>query len=193
MDKELFIETLDKGTHKLKLRNLLIDSCLKNPSYIRILLKNIQQINDKNSTFSARILELTCKQNLTIIIPYLDSFCNLLTEVKLEASIRACAKICELLMLNYFIKTNIFYSNSIQEKHLEKIIESGFDWMLSNQPTAIQAYTMHSLYLLGTKYDWIHPELVLILEKAIPTGSVGLVNRARKIIKAILTKKSFKL
>jgi len=193
MDKKLFIETLNKGTHKLKLRKLLIASCLKNPSYIPILLKNIQQVDDKNSTFSTRILELACKENLAIIIPYLDEFCKTLKLLKQEASIRACAKICELLMVANFTNHDKTYIASINHSHQEKIIETGFDWMISNQPTAIQAYTMHSLYLLGLKHDWIHPELVLILERAIPTGSIGLVNRARKIIKAIQAKKMFKL
>lgn len=193
MDKELFIETLNKGTHKLELRNLLIATCLKNPSYIPILLKNIEQVEDKNSTFSTRILELACKENLAIIIPNLDEFCEMLQLLKQEASIRACAKICELLMIANFTNNNKIYIASIKQQHQEKIIETSFDWMISSQPTAIQAYTMHSLYLLGTKHDWIHPELVLILERAIPTGSVGLVNRARKIIKAIQTNKRFKL
>ncbi len=193
MDKKLFIKTLNKGTNKLELRNLLIDSCLKNPAYISILLENTRQVDDKNATFSARILELTCKKNLAIIIPYLDEFCDTTPLLRKEASIRACAKIYELLMVAKFTKNDTLFKNSINNLYEEKIIETSFDWMISNQPTAIQAYTMHSLYLLGTKYDWIHPELVLILEKNIPTGSIGLVNRARKIIKAIQTKKRFKL
>ena len=193
MDKELFIETLGKGTNKLELRTLLINSCLKNPSYITILLENTQQVDDKNSSFSIRILELVCKEKLTLILPHLDIFTNLLSKLKQEASIRACAKICELLMAEYFVTKNSIFLSKITEKYLESITESGFDWLIDNQSTAIQAYMMYSLYLLGSKNEWIHPELVLILEKNIPTGSVGLVNRARKIIKAIETKKRFKL
>ena len=195
MDKELFIETLNKGTTKLELRNLLINSCLKNPSYLAILLENAQQVDDKNSTFSARILELTCKKKIAIIIPHLNEFCEMLKLLKQAASIRACAKICELLMLEYFSNKNIYFKNMISNLHEEKIIASGFDWMIDNQSTAIQAYTMHTLYLLGTKtkHDWIHPELALIIEKNIPSGSVGLVNRGRKVIKAIQTKTELKL
>jgi len=193
MDKELFIATVKKGTHKLELRELLINSCLKNTSYLTVLLKNMEQIHDKNATFSARILELTCQKDLSILTPYLDSFCNLLAKVKLDGSVRPCAKICELLMLEYFSKRNIYYKNKITKTHLEKITSAGFDWMIGNMPTAIQAYTMQTLYLIGTKYDWIHPELAQVIEKNIPTGSVGLVNRGRKVIKAIRTNTKLKL
>ena len=37
------------------------------------------------------------------------------------------------------------------------------------------------------------PELVQVIEKNIPTGSVGLVNRGRKVIRAIQTQTKLKL
>jgi len=193
MDKELFIATIKKGTHQLELRELLVNSCLKNTFYIVILLKNIEQINDKNSTFSARILELTCQKDLSILTPYLDSFCNLLAKVKLDGVVRPCAKVCELLMLEYFSKRNKNIYHKITKIHLKKITSAGFDWMIGNMPTAIQAYTMQTLYLIGTTSNWIHPELVQVIEKNIPTGSVGFVNRGRKVIKAIQTNTALKL
>ncbi len=195
MNKELFTATLKKKTNNLEIRYSLVNSCLKNTPYIAILLKNMQQVGDKNSTFSARILELSCHKNLDLIIPYLDTFCDLLSKVKLDGSVRPCAKVCELLMLEYFSikKKNLYYKNKITKTHLEKINTAGFDWMINNMPTAIQAYTMQTLYLIGTKYDWIHPELAQVIEKNIPTGSVGLVNRGRKVIKAIQTQTKLKL
>lgn len=44
---------------------------------------------------------------------------------------------------------------------------------------------MPTLYLLGTKIDWIHPELLLILKQNFQTGSVANQARARKIIRQI--------
>ena len=38
---------------------------------------------------------------------------------------------------------------------------------------------MNVLYLLGQDYDWIHPELVQLLEKGYATGSTGFKSRAR--------------
>ncbi len=193
MNKNTFIEILEKGSKKLEYRDLLINSCHKNPSLITVLLDNMSVVDDENSTFSARIFEITCKEHLEIVLPFLDIFCNLLGIVKLDGTIRPCSKICELLMISYFLRNNLYYRNLITDAHLEKIIEAGFDWMITDKPIAIQAYTMQTLYLLGTKYDWIHPELALIIEKEIPNGSTGYKNRGRKVLKAIETKTPLKL
>ncbi len=193
MDKQLFIEILEKGSNKLEHRNLLVSSCLKNPTWATILLDFMNTIDDENSTFPARILELSCKENLELVLPFLDEFCALLSKVKFDGTVRPCAKICELLMITFFLRNNIYYRNSITDIHLEKIIETGFDWMITDKSIAIQAYTMQTLYLLGTKYDWIHSELALIIEKNIPNGSTGYKNRGRKILKAIEPKTKLKL
>ena len=193
MDKSAFIKTLEKGNNKLENRNLLINSCLKDPTLISILLQNMRAVDDKNSTFSARILELTCKEKLDCIIPYFDPFTELLRNLKLEGSIRSSAKICELVIIVFFSTKNIYFKNKITEKQHKKIIEASFDWMIGTQKTAVKAYSMQTLYLLGTLYDWIHPELVLIIEKNIPKASVGFANRGRKVIKAIQTGMKLKL
>jgi len=193
MDKQLFTEVLEKGSNKLEHRSFLVKSCLKNPTLVAILLDFMSTIDDENSTFSARILELSCKENLELVLPFLDEFCALLSKVKFDGAIRPCAKICELLMITYFLRNNIYYRNSVTDIHLEKIIEAGFDWMITDKSIAIQAYTMQTLYLLGTKYDWIHSELALIIEKDIPTGSTGYKNRGRKVLRAIETETPLKL
>ena len=189
MKEATFISLLADDSERLKFRNELVEATLKNPQWVEILLTNMEAIDDANSNFSARILELACKDKLGLIVPYLDTYCDLLPKVKQGPVIRACAKICELLTLRYFKN----HSLPLKERHFEKIIEAGFDWMISDQKTAVKAYTMQTLYLLGLKYDWIHPELVLNIEKDIPTGTTGYVNRGRKIIKAIETKTKFKI
>ena len=65
--------------------------------------------------------------------------------------------------------------------------------MILNKSIAIQAHSMYALYLLGIKYNWIHPELALIIEKDIPNGSTGYKNRGRKVLKAIETNTRLKL
>lgn len=193
MNKTTFISLIEKDDNRLKYRDELVLATLNNPKYIEILLGNMEVIEGENSNFSSRVLELVCKEKLGLIILYIDKFCKLLPKVKQGAVIRACAKICELLILGYFNKNNIGYSSVLKEEHLEKIIEAGFDWMISDQKTAVKAYTMQTLYLLGTKYDWIHPELVINIEKDIPSATIGYVNRGRKVIKAIETKTRLKL
>jgi len=193
MDKVTFIKILEEGSHKLEYRDVLVKACLENTSWISILLNNMRSIHDENSNFSARTFELVCKKNLAVIIPHLDTFFELLPIVILDGVTRPCSKICELLMIEYFSKCNDQFLNSITTIHQEKIIEAGFDWMITNKPIAIQAYTMQTLYLLGTKYDWIHKELALLIEKDIPTGSTGYKNRGRKVLKAIETNTRLKL
>ena len=193
MDKQTFIKILKSDSEKLNYRDKLLYACIENPSWMSILMKNMANIECENSIFYARVFELVCKKDLELIIPYIDDFCNLLTKVKMHGVVRSCAKLCELMMIEYFVKNNILFHSSIQDKHLEKIIEAGFNWMITDQKIAVQAYTMQTLYLLGTKYDWIHIELALILEKNIPTGSTGYKNRGRKVLKAIETSTKLKL
>ena len=193
MDKETFLQILESDSQKLKFRDSLVKACLLNTSWASFLLTKMKSIDNENSSFSARILELSCKENLEIIIPFLDTFCKLLNKVKLNEVIRVCSKICELLMIEYFIKNNYKFTSSLQNEHFEKIIKAGFIWMITDQQIAIQAYTMQSLYLLGIKYDWIHNDLAIIIERNIPTGSTGYQNRGRKILKAIETDSNLKL
>jgi len=192
MDRSTFIQLLLNNQDKLKYRDTLVDACLEH-NYISILLDNMAKVHDEDSNFSARILELACKNKLEIIIPYLDTFCDLITKVKLNGVVRACAKICELMMIALLIKNDVHFNRSFKNDHLEKIVEAGFNWMITDQKIAVQAYTMYTLYLLGSKYDWIHHELVLNIEKNIPTGSTGYKNRGRKVIKAIKTNTTLRL
>ena len=193
MDKTTFLKIIASDTQKLKYRDILVNACLKNTSWTSFLLTNMQSVDNENSNVSARILELSCKENIEIIIPYLDFFCELLNKVKLNGAIRVCSKICELLMIEYFIKNNHKITDSLQNEHLEKIIEAGFIWMITDQQIAVQAYTMQALFLLGTKYDWIHNDLAIIIERNIPTGSTDYKNRGRKVLRAIETSTNLKL
>ena len=193
MDRNTFIELLNDDCVQLEDREKLLNTVLINHDWITILFKNINAVHTKQSYFSARTLELVSKRNLKLILSYLDEFCSLLPKIKLEGVIRSFAKIIELLTVRSFIKKDALYVERISNKHLDQFTESCFDWMITNKSIAIQAHSMYALYLLGTKNNWIHTELALILEKDIPTGSTGYKNRARKILKAIETKTPLKL
>lgn len=194
MDKIKFIKLLKSDSKLLEHRTLLVDAVLQNHDWVSILLNDVANINDKQSNFSARILELVCKRgNLELIIPYLDKFSALVPKIKYEGVIRSSAKIIELLTVVYFIKVNSVYRTHLKAIHLEQFTETCFDWMLTDKSIAIQAHSMYSLYLLGTQYNWIHPELTQIIERNLPNSSMGYKNRGEKIIKAIHSNKVFKL
>jgi hypothetical protein len=57
--------------------------------------------------------------------------------------------------------------------------------MINDEKIAPKAYAMNTLFLLGTDYDWIHPELALILERDFQMQSSGFKARARHILKKI--------
>ena len=193
MDKTKFIELLNNDSLQFEDRERLLNAVLINPHWIAVLLKNMNAVHDKQSYFSARTLELVCKRNLKLILPYLDTFCLLLPKIKLEGVIRSSAKMIELLTVDFFRGKEAINIEKINAKHLEQFTESCFDWMISGKSIAIQAHSMYALYLLGTTYDWIHSNLALIIEKDIPTGSTGYKNRGRKVLRAIETKTKLKL
>ena len=193
MDKTKFIEILNNDCIQFENREKLLNAVILNQDWIEILLENMSDFHNKKSNISARTLELAIKSNSKLILPYLDVFCELLPKIKLEGVIRSSAKIIELLTVEYFIKFTPIYTKNLKNKQLKIFTEACFDWMILNKSIAIQAHSMYALYLLGIKYNWIHPELALIIEKDIPNGSTGYKNRGRKELKAIETNTRLKL
>jgi hypothetical protein len=193
MDKVHFKYVLNNDSRDYSNRPLLADVVLKHPDWVLIVLEKMSDPENKHSDMSARVLELACKGNLSIIFLCLDEFSTLISKLKLDGSIRASAKIIELLMVEYFIKLNPLYIKSLNDNHLEQFTESCFDWMITDKSIAIQAHSMYSLYLLGTKYNWIHTELIQNIKKNLPRASVGYQNRGKKIINAIKTDRILKL
>jgi len=186
MDRLKFIDILQNNSRDYTLRKSLVNAVLQRKDWVEILLNDIKQFDNKQSNLSVRILELACKVDLTLLLPYIDEFCLLLPNIKLDGVTRSSAKLIELLMVRYFIKKDPMYIASLNNLHLEQFTESCFDWMISDRAIAIQAHSMYSLYLIGTKYDWIHIELKENINRKLPTSvSVGYQNRGKKIINAI--------
>lgn len=193
MDKQQFITLLSGKYRDYRDRIPITNAVLQNPEWIQILLDRMSKVNDKTSPFAARILESTCKQDLRVIVPHLEEFKNLIPNLRFDGSIRASAKIIELLCIEYFIKFNWIYRESLKDTYLEQFTESCFDWMITDKAIAIQAHSMYALYLLGIKFDWIHSELIQTINKSLSTGSTGYQNRGKKVIQAIKTDNLLKL
>jgi hypothetical protein len=66
--------------------------------------------------------------------------------------------------------------------HLEHMATSCFDWLIGDQKVAVKAYSMTCLLLLGRKFDWIHPELKLVLTENYAQGSAAYQARAGIIL-----------
>ncbi|NND23790.1 MAG: adenylosuccinate lyase [Acidimicrobiia bacterium] len=189
MTTEQLYEELKYVNHsrenRLKYAHLVID----NPEIIPKVLDILFQVDDKRSPRAAWLLEFVARDQLELILPYLDRIMSEMHKVHLDSAVRPMAKICECLTEDYYSKGDNKVKQYLQPKHKEHIIECCFDWMISDEKIAPKAYSMNSLYLLGTEYDWIHPELVLILERDFQIQSSGFKARAKHIIKKIKASK----
>lgn len=126
-----------------------------------------------------------CTDNIENIIPYINQFTENMHKVHLDSAVRPVAKICELIAKAYASKNDNKIKKNLTSIHKERIIETCFDYMINDEKIAPKAYAMNTLFILGKEYDWIHPELVLILERDFQIQSSGFKARARHILKNI--------
>lgn len=166
---------------RLYYANLLIN----NPDLVPKLLDILFMVDDKISPRAAWVFEFMCGKNIEEIIPYLDRFINEMDKVHLDSAVRPVAKVCEYLALAYYAKTENKIQTSLLPKHKEKIIETCFDWMINDEKVAVKAYSMISLLMFGRDYDWVHPELVTILERDYASQSAAFKARSRHIFKKL--------
>lgn len=189
--KDLYKE-LDYVNHSREKRLHYANLVVENPSLIPKLLDILFQVDDKTSPKAAWILEFTFSKNLELIIPHLNRFTTHIDKIYLDSAVRPIAKICEYLITAYYLKKENKISQALKPKFKEKITETCFDWMISEQKVAPKAYAMNSLYLLGQDYNWIHEDLALILERDYQIQSAAFKARARQILKKIKKNKETK-
>ncbi|RRQ48232.1 adenylosuccinate lyase [Maribacter algicola] len=182
--QELYV-SLNNVDHSRDKRTEMAKKVQMNPKLIPTLLEIIKLTKDPVSSKAAWILDAVARKQLNIILPYLDSFTEVIGKVELDSSVRPVAKVCELLMESYFSKKEIIVRQQITEAHIEKITSSCFDWLIGEHKVAAKAYSMTSLYLLGTEYGWIHPELKMVLEQNYSNGSAAYKARARMVLKKL--------
>lgn len=158
---------------------------LNNPHFISPLMEVAFEDNGKISSKACWILEFVAKKDVHLIISNIDTFTKGISKVHLDSSVRPVAKICEILMKDFFSKSKNDIQVKLKEYHLQKIITSCFDWLIGEYKVAAKAYSMTSLYLLSKKFDWIRNELKMVLEQNYSTGSAAYKARARQILTLI--------
>ena len=166
--------------NRKKYAHIVLNDATLLPKVVSILLL----VDDKQSPRAAWLLEFVAREQLTAILPILDSFLPEMKRVHQDAAVRPVAKICEYLIEAYY-KNQSEIRKVLTNTHKELIIENCFDWMINDEKIAPKAYSMNTLFLLGQDYDWIHPELVMILERDYQMQSSGFKARARHILKKI--------
>ncbi|MFD1163519.1 MULTISPECIES: adenylosuccinate lyase [Hwangdonia] len=182
--QELYNE-LSNVNHSREKRLYYANMVINNKDLIPKLLEIMFWVNDKASPRAAWVFEFMCKKNIDAIIPYLDTFTENMHKVHLDSAVRPVAKICEFLATAYHSKTQNNIQTALTKTHKERIIEVCFDYMINDEKIAPKAYSMNTLFLFGKDYDWVHPELALILERDFQMQSSGFKARAKHILKKI--------
>ncbi|WP_418509721.1 adenylosuccinate lyase [Corallibacter sp.] len=185
MTTEQLYEELNYVNHSREKRLYYANLVLNNPDLVPKLLHILFQVDDKISCRAAWVFEFMCGEKLEAIIPHLDYFTEHMHKVHLDPAVRPVAKVCEYITKAYYSKTENDIQQALTPTHKERIIEVCFDYMINDEKIAPKAYSMNSLYLLGQDYDWIHPELVLILERDFQMQSSGFKARAKQILHKI--------
>ena len=159
---------------------------LENPELFKELIAITFKVDNQVSIKAAWILEWICKHHhLEWMLPHLDEFSTKISTLRFDSSIRACAKICELIATAYFSKSKNAFQEKLTQTHIDSIIETGFDWLISPQKIAVRAYTMTVLYLFGLKNDWIHPELSHLISTKIIHEGKGCKARGKQVLDLI--------
>ncbi|MCG1036709.1 adenylosuccinate lyase [Polaribacter sargassicola] len=164
-------------------RERVANIVLENKKLIRYLVSITFDVDNKVSIKAAWILEWICTHHqLEYILPHLDEFTRKIELLKFDSAIRPCAKICEHLANAYFSNKDNKVKEKLTAQHINSIIETGFDWLITPQKIAVRAYTMTTLYLFGLKKSWIHPELKHLIETKIIHESKGCKARGKHIL-----------
>lgn len=189
MSKAFLIEQLENIQNAKRVnRERVANIVYKQPELITHLIDILFQNDDKISIKAAWILEWVCIQkDLNYIISHLDVFTPNIHKLSFDSAIRPCSKICEAIAKAYLNKEKSAIKRLLNSAHIDKIIEAGFNWLITPQKIAVRAYTMKTLYLFGTleTYNWIHPELENLIRTKIIHEGKGCKARGSYIINAI--------
>jgi hypothetical protein len=164
-------------------RLLAAQNILENQFLFNELVSLCFSVSDKNHHRACWVLEFVCYKELIWLQPHLDFFFSNLKNLKDESAIRPIAKVTQLLVKSHYKKEE----NCIvlSEENLQDCIEASFDWLINDVKVATKAYSIRTLYVLGNYYDWIHPELKIILDKDYSNHSAAYKAVAREVLKKI--------
>ena len=171
-----------KRENRQRVANIVLD----NQKLFKDLITITFNVDEKVSIKAAWILEWICSHHhLEWMIPYLNEFSEQISTLKFDSAIRPCAKICEHIAIAYFSKTPNEFQKKLTVDHINSIVETGFDWLITPQKIAVRAYTMTTLYMFGLKKNWIHPELSHLISTKIIHESKGCKARGKYVLNLI--------
>ena len=184
-DSEILAKKLDfpraYRSTRLEVANWVLDHPTTFPDLLGYCFNTQLSFSHK----AAWILELVCIENLALLLPYLDEFFSKIPKIKKDQAIRPFSKICMMLATAYYKKKDPQVIHFLKPSYKTTMTEYCFDWLITDQKVAAEAYSMNALYLLGTEIDWIHSELKIILEQNINSKTAAYKSRGKITLKEI--------
>jgi hypothetical protein len=179
-------EELHKMTALKEERQRVSQIVMENQALFKDLVSITFNVDLKISIKAAWVLEWICtKHHLDWILPYLDEFSTNIKTLKFDSAIRPCAKICEHLAFAFSDKNANEIQNKLKSIHVNRMVETGFDWLITPHKIAVRAYTMSFLYYFGLQKDWVHPALKNLILTKIIYESKGTKARGNHILSVI--------
>ncbi len=182
MTKSELLQKLDYVNHTREKRGEMADMALNRPEMIPLLLEIAFEKHSAISDKAIWVVEYTIKQNVSLLLPYVEAFTTNLHLINREQGIRPMAKMCELLMSDYYSKKETESKKILTTVQLERIATACFDWLIGLHNVAPKAHSMTCLYLLGRDFEWIHPELKMVIGQNYASGSAAYKARARRVL-----------
>lgn len=179
-----FIRKLEISTAHRQSRESMSDSVSANPELLPVLMAVVLDIQNKNHYKGCWISELVFENHIDWLIPYLDTFCKTLSSYSHDGALRSVSKIC-LFSATYHLRKKKSGEVFLTDEQLELMMESCFDWLISDQKVATKAYAMRALYAFGKINDWIYPELKTILVQDYPNHSAAYQGASKEILKKL--------
>ncbi|NNF18808.1 MAG: hypothetical protein HKN61_03455 [Flavobacteriaceae bacterium] len=128
------------------------------------------------------ILEQVAIQKPVYILESYHECLDKLHSITEHRSVRPLARITEIVLLQTFKKKDPLFMDWFRDEDLQKLTTLCFNWLIGQHKPATKAFAMRSLYLLGTRISWIHPELKAVIENKYAEESPAFRARARHIL-----------
>ena len=176
MDMPLYDIVANSTAHR-KSRDDAAFYVLQNPQLASELISLALDGRDKHHYKACWILEIVLEKNLGLIGQRLTEFCDVLPTFKNGSAVRSIAKVCL-----FCVEQSAINAAFLTPEQIVKITDACFSWLISDEKVAVKALAIKTLFHTGKKLDWVHPELIAVLEHDFASGSPGYKAVARKIL-----------
>lgn len=177
----LFSDQLDQINASTENRNRMCDLALRDHKLLPELIAFGTDLNNKNHHKGVWIIEMIAEHQTELLIPFIDTICQTISEFKNDSAIRGISRVA------YFLSTSD--TIKLSEFQHEKLTEICLDWLIRDERVACKVYAMKTLEHFGKKEAWIAEELRNILDRDYQYQSAGYKAAARNILKQAIKNK----